>query len=85
MTKATARELAPFKIRVNSVHPGLIDTPMIGGAAADVQMMKELADSVPLGRIGTTDDVLEPVIYLASDTSSYVTGAEMTMDGGTGL
>lgn len=85
MTKGTARELAPFKIRVNSIHPGIIDTPMIGGAAGDADLMKGIIASVPLGRIGTTDDVVEPVIYLASDASSYVTGAEMTMDGGTGL
>ncbi len=85
MTKGTARELAPFKIRVNSIHPGLINTPMIGGAAGDTELMQELAATVPLARLGTTDDVIEPVIYLASDLSSYVTGAELTMDGGTGL
>lgn len=85
MTKAAARELAPFGIRVNSIHPGLIDTPMISGAAGNADQMRELAATVPLGRVGTTDDVVEPVIYLASDMSSYVTGSEMTMDGGTGL
>lgn len=85
MTKAAARELAPFAIRVNSVHPGLIDTPMIASAAADVKLMQGLRDSVPLGRIGTTDDVLEPVIHLASDKSSYMTGTEVTIDGGIGL
>ncbi len=85
MTKGAARELAPFNIRVNSVHPGLIDTPMIAGAGGDAAFMKEIAATVPLQRIGTTDDVVEAVIYLASDKSSYVTGAEMTMDGGTGL
>lgn len=85
MTKGAARELAPFKIRVNSIHPGLIETPMITGAGGDADFMKEIAATVPLGKIGKTDDVVEPVIYLASDLSSYVTGSQMTMDGGTGL
>lgn len=85
MTKGTARELAPFGIRVNSIHPGLIDTPMIADPNGSANFANELAKAVPLGRIGTTDDVVEPVIYLASDLSSYMTGSEMTMDGGTGL
>lgn len=85
MTKGLARELAPFGIRVNSIHPGLIETPMIAGPEGSADFMVEIAKTVPLGRIGKTDDVVEPVIYLASDMSSYVTGSEMTMDGGTGL
>lgn len=85
MSKAAAKELAQFGIRVNSVHPGLIDTPMIAGEASSGDMMKEIAATVPLKRMGTVEDVVEPVLYLASDASSYVTGSEMTMDGGTGL
>ncbi|WP_374414026.1 SDR family NAD(P)-dependent oxidoreductase [Novosphingobium colocasiae] len=85
MTKGLARELAPFGIRVNSIHPGLIETPMIAGPEGKADFMVEIAKTVPLGRTGTTDDVVEPVIYLASDMSGYVTGSEMTMDGGTGL
>lgn len=85
MTKAAARELAPHKIRVNSVHPGLIATPMIAGPEGGVDFMRETAATVPLGRVGTTDDVVAVVLHLASDASSYSTGAEFTMDGGTGL
>ncbi len=84
MTKAVARELAPHKIRVNSVHPGLIATPMIAGPN-DQAALAELAATVPLGRTGITADVVEVVIHLASDKSSYSTGSEFTMDGGTGL
>ena len=85
MTKGAARELAPFKIRVNSIHPGLIETPMITGAGGDADFMKEIAATVPLSRIGKTDDVVEPVIYLASDLSSYVTGSQQTVGWGTAL
>jgi len=85
MTKAAARELAAHKIRVNSVHPGLIATPMISGPEGGVDFMQETAKTVPLGRIGTTDDVAAVVVHLASDASSYSTGGEFTMDGGTGL
>ena len=80
-----ARELAPHKIRVNSVHPGLINTPMIAGAEGNVDSMREIAATMPLGRIGTTADVVVVVVHLASDASSYSTGSEFTMDGGTGL
>jgi 3alpha(or 20beta)-hydroxysteroid dehydrogenase len=83
MTKGAARELAQFNIRVNSVHPGLVDTPMLGDHKPEA--LKAFADAVPMKRIGTTDDVAEIVIYLASELSSYVTGAELVVDGGIGL
>lgn len=85
MTKAVARELAPHKIRVNSVHPGLINTPMIAGPEGSADSMKEIAATVPLGRIGTTADIVALVVHLASDASTYSTGSEFTADGGTGL
>ena len=80
MTKTAALELAPFGIRVNSVHPGYIDTPMLRepmGALAD-----KLAGSVPLKRLGTTTDIANLVLFLASDESSYCTGSEFVIDGG---
>jgi 3alpha(or 20beta)-hydroxysteroid dehydrogenase len=79
MTKAAALECASYGIRVNSVHPGLIRTPMIED---DAPMFPELMKIIPLHRIGDTDEVTNLVIFLASDDSSYCTGAEFVIDGG---
>jgi 3alpha(or 20beta)-hydroxysteroid dehydrogenase len=81
MTKAAALELGPKGIRVNSVHPGMIDTPMTrphGGDAA----MEYGASKVALKRVGTPEDIAPLYVYLASDESSFVTGAEIAIDGG---
>jgi NAD(P)-dependent dehydrogenase (short-subunit alcohol dehydrogenase family) len=88
--KAVAMECAASGIRVNSVHPGIIDTPiwekipLPPGASSnnpfDPSEMARLA--VPLGRAGTPQDVAYGVLYLASDASSYMTGAEFVIDGG---
>ena len=81
MTKVAALELASHGIRVNSVHPGYIDTPMIREPMGDA-MAESLADQVPLGRLGTVADIADLVIFLASDESSYCTGSEFVIDGG---
>lgn len=81
MTKAAAHELGRKGIRVNSVHPGMIDTPMTrvhGGDAA----MEYGATKVPMGRVGTPDDIAPTYVFLASDESKYITGAEIAVDGG---
>ncbi len=76
LTRSSALDLAAYGIRVNSVHPGAIDTPMI--AATPGKDWSHL----PLGRMGRPEEVGELVRFLVSDASSYVTGAEFTVDGG---
>ena len=83
LTQCAARELAPQRIRVNSIHPGLVDTPMLDDHDPDA--LKAFEAAVPFGRMGTVDDVAEMVIFLASDLSSYMTGAEIVIDGGLAL
>jgi len=79
MTKAAALELAPFAIRVNSVHPGLIQTPM---SATEFEPGKpDPGRNVPMGRVGQPEEVAELVAYLVADASAYVTGAEVAIDG----
>jgi 3alpha(or 20beta)-hydroxysteroid dehydrogenase len=83
MTKSAALELAPRSIRVNSVHPGPIATPML-----DIRSPEENAarlKSVPMGRQGSADEVARLVLFLLSDDSGYMTGAEVTVDGGATL
>ena len=77
ITKTAAIELGPSGIRVNSVHPGPIDTAMLP-VPADAPMFT----AYPLGRAGTAEEVAETVLFLASDASSYLTGAELAVDGG---
>lgn len=81
LTKVAALELAAFGIRVNSVHPGYIDTPMVREPLGDA-LAEGLAASVPLRRLGTTSDVADLVLFLASGESSYCTGSEFVIDGG---
>lgn len=78
MTKSAAIELGPFGIRVNSVHPGTIDTPMLDAFGAE---RAELASRVPLGGLGTSMDVAKTVLFVASDDSSYCSGHEYVVDG----
>ena len=82
MTKAAAMELASAGIRVNSVHPGIIDTPILDPGRAMGIDFEELSRETPRGRIGTPDDVARLVLFLASDESDYCTGAEFVVDGG---
>lgn len=81
LTKVAALELADAGIRVNSVHPGFIDTPMLREPAGD-RMMERLGTSVPAGRLGTPADVADLVLFLASDQAAYCTGSEFVVDGG---
>ncbi|MCV7258601.1 glucose 1-dehydrogenase [Mycobacterium shimoidei] len=75
LAKAAALEMAPHNIRVNSIHPGMIRTPMTAGIPEDFLQ-------IPLGRAADPGEVSACVVYLASDESSYCTGAEFVVDGG---
>jgi NAD(P)-dependent dehydrogenase (short-subunit alcohol dehydrogenase family) len=81
LAKAMARELGPDNIRVNCVTPGLIQTDITGGKLTD-EMRQEILKGIPLSRLGTADDVAGIYLFLASDLSSYVTGAVIDVNGG---
>ena len=83
LTKNTAIQYAKENIRCNSVHPGIIDTPMVQDTLSDPEKLRERMRRLPLGRIGTAEDVAYGVLYLASDESSFVTGTELVIDVGT--
>ncbi|KZS43278.1 short-chain dehydrogenase [Paenibacillus glucanolyticus] len=83
MTKDVAMEVAHEQIRVNSIHPGVIQTSMGNELAAGFKITTEqVASSIPLKRLGTPEDIAHLVVFLASDESGFITGAEMVVDGG---
>jgi cyclopentanol dehydrogenase len=82
-TKATAIQHAKEGIRCNSVHPGPIATDMIRDMLESPAMLEARMRRLPMGRVGTPEDVAYGVIYLASDESAYMTGSELVIDGGT--
>jgi len=79
-------DLKDRRIRVNAVSPGPIDTPglndLVASTGTGEQRLKMLSNSVPLGRLGTPDEIAKTVVFLASDDSSFITGAELFVDGG---
>lgn len=80
MTKTAAVELGPRKIRVNSIHPAFIDTPML--SAMTPEHFETVRKTVPLGRSGATEDVANLILFLLSDESAFITGSETAIDGG---
>jgi len=82
-TKATAIQYAKEGIRCNSVHPGPIDTEMLQDSLNEPVTMELRMQRLPMGRVGKPEEVAYGVIYLASDESSFVTGSELVIDGGT--
>jgi 3alpha(or 20beta)-hydroxysteroid dehydrogenase len=80
MTKTAAVELAPRGIRVNSIHPAFIDTPIL--ASMTPEHLETRRKSIPLGRVGTVDDVANLILFFLSDESGFITGAETAIDGG---
>ena len=81
MTKAAALQLSPFGIRVNSVHPGVIETPMVTEGDS-YELIKNFAKQIPMRRMAKPEEVSNLVLYLASDESKYSTGSEFVIDGG---
>ena len=81
LAKAMARELGPDNIRVNSITPGLIQTDITGGKLTD-DLKTEVIKGIPLGRLGVADDIANAYLFLASDLSSYITGAVIDVNGG---
>jgi NAD(P)-dependent dehydrogenase (short-subunit alcohol dehydrogenase family) len=86
LTKAAALEWAPLGIRVNSVHPGFIDTPLVSNALAarddGNEMRVALMGAHPIGRFGLPREIGDVIAFLASDEASFITGAELVVDGG---
>jgi NAD(P)-dependent dehydrogenase (short-subunit alcohol dehydrogenase family) len=91
MTKSAALEFAALKVRVNSVHPGIIDTPMMTEAARNIEVatgqdsnatLSQFAARHPLGRMGRDADIANAVAFLASDEAAFMTGSELVVDGG---
>jgi 3alpha(or 20beta)-hydroxysteroid dehydrogenase len=81
MTKSVAREVAPFGVRVNSIHPGIIDTPMLE-QFDELGIMPMVLERVPVARKAEAVEVARLALYLASDDSAYSTGSEFVVDGG---
>lgn len=82
LTKAMAIELAPYGIRVNTLAPTFVETPMTSGFFADTAFRQRVLDKIKLGRLGTPDDVGGAVVFLAAPASSLMTGASLVLDGG---
>ena len=82
LTKALAHDLAPDGIRVNAIAPGVIATPMTTVTRENPQAIGRFMAHTPLGRVGEPEELVGPVLFLASDMSSYVTGALLPVDGG---
>ena len=82
-TKSAAIQYAGENIRVNSVHPGYARTPLTARSYQDSTRYQWVLDRIPLGRVGEAMDIAYGILYLASDESSFVTGSELVIDGGT--
>jgi gluconate 5-dehydrogenase len=82
LTRQWATEWAKHAITVNAIAPTFVDTPQVATLLGDPAFKASLLSRIPLGRVGTTDDLVGPVLFFASDASSFVTGQILTIDGG---
>jgi 3-oxoacyl-[acyl-carrier protein] reductase len=83
--KSLAEELGAWRIRVNAVAPGWVDTEMTATALGDVDQRKSIAEGIPLGAIATPDDIAKPVAFLCSDWARHITGEVLNVNGGSVL
>lgn len=81
-SKALALELAPRSIRVNTIHPGMIETPLTSGTALSKELLEEDSKNYPLGRYGKPEEVAYSIVYLLSDATVWMTGSQLLLDGG---
>ncbi len=81
-TKALAIELAPRSIRVNTIHPGMIETPLTNGTVLSKELLEEDAKNYPLGRYGKPEEIAYSIVYLLSDATVWMTGSQLLIDGG---
>lgn len=82
MSKAAATAFAGEYVRVNTIFPGVINTPMVAGLSESKGALDALIGGTPLGRLGEPEDIASAALFLASDESDYITGAELVVDGG---
>ncbi len=80
MTKVAAKEFGKHQIRVNSIHPGVVDTDML--IDNDKDLTSKMVQSSPLGRMSTPDDIANAVLFLGGQASTWITGEEFVVDGG---
>jgi NAD(P)-dependent dehydrogenase (short-subunit alcohol dehydrogenase family) len=82
LTRSLAVQFAPQGVRANCIHPGFVDTPMQTVRTTDPEWVEIAKQFIPIGRLGTPRDVVNAALFLASDDASYITGAELVVDGG---
>lgn len=83
LTKSAAIQYAGDNIRVNSIHPGYCHTPLTDGSYQNERHFAWINERIPIGRVGSADDIAYGIVFLASDEASFITGAELVIDGGT--
>lgn len=82
ISKAAATQFGRQGVRVNALFPGIIETPMTQGLSTSKDLLNQLIQATPLQRLGQPEDIAKAALFLASDDSSYITGAELVIDGG---
>ena len=82
LTRCAALELGPHGVRVTAIGPGLIDTPMTSFLTSSPELLGDYLGNVPLGRVGTPDDIASAAVFLASDEAAWISGATLYVDGG---